>query len=920
MTKSFIHSQTPWKRYGLLCCTLSSLILGLQGSLNAGEITASPPLIGFNSNSNSPNLLSDSSVNAGWYFDNISLTGTSTLSIYFLQGATSGISSSTNLDLDFLTITSTVSPSISTGKAAWAYDTNNSDYASGTLGKVYYLQGSINGIDASPAQSLIFTDDGSNTKWSLTPTKVQGSDTAWYYDNQYDSSAPITNAQIYYLTGSITGITALSGSGGLPFQGGNPVLSLDSNPTGAWYYDNNVTQSGSSYPANVYYLDYSSYPPTNLLETLNFQQYRPGLQADNARNTAWYFDTVTSGSYVANIYYLSYDSITPSILVGSGSATFSNSFCNLKPDATPNEAWFFDLTPTSATPVFYLTGSTTSPSITMSSAKTLDFSTSTYVELKPDVTPHASWYYTGGDLSGNIGQVYYLTYDGNQINSSSALSIGFNTPNQELLTTSAGEAWYFDIDYFTGSSYVANAYYLNASTNTISSQLTQCTFNTQNFQYTQDYIPNAFWYYDTSTGSVPPLNGVVYYLSADGQGISSSNTTLPLLSSQGSLISTGPGSAWYFDTGSDGPAHNVYFLQSGPGQGGITTSGWTSGNGGVLSNSILNSSVAQARTLQTQMKRSQNLKIETTISQRIEEGNGIFLAEANDKYHTPIETPSNTEKPYLFQVVPFYDFINQKEQGYLPAFTNSIVGALGTFDAKLGKYVVGGGLAYAYNHAHLKEGLGQANINQEIGVVYGSWKGNLVYVDLSCWGGFYQMKGERDFKGHLTSRYSTQGYVLTPHAEIQLNAYTKNNWLSIDPFARADWINTWQKGYTEKSPTGFNLSVPHQHSSLLRTEAGLYVEETFGVRSGQVVLSQKASYINQLPFQNNVLSTLFVGGGSGFSIASGTMSIQNLGGVELQATFYPSSARLPIVGMDLQGEFGSNLQSYLVALELGKDF
>ena len=662
----------------------------------------------------------------------------------------------------------------------------------------------------------------------------------------------------------------------------------------------------------MYYIDSSSSSLLTGSQTFTFQQQNPRLAADHAPNTAWYFDTVT-GSNIANVYYLAYNGTT--ILSGSNSATFSNTFCGLETDERPNEAWFFDTSGSSTSTVHYLTGSSIVPSVTISATATLSFDAPA-VGLLPDLKPHAAWYFVDEYGNPNLGQVYYLTYESGQISPSDRISLDFNTYEQDLITTTPEQAWYFDIYNFISTPYVANAYYLKASPNTISYQLALCTFNTPNFNYAIDRQENGLWYYDSGTGS-GSFNGVVYYLSPETNGINSLSANLSFLTSNASLISAGPGSAWYFDNGT-GPGYNAYFLQATPDI--INTSGWTSGNGGVLSNSILNSSVAQARTLQTQMKRSQNLKIETTISQRIEEGNGIFLAEANDKYHTPIETPSNTEKPYLFQVVPFYDFINQKEQGYLPAFTNSIVGALGTFDAKLGKYVVGGGLAYAYNHAHLKEGLGQANINQEIGVVYGSWKGNLVYVDLSCWGGFYQMKGERDFKGHLTSRYSTQGYVLTPHAEIQLNAYTKNNWLSIDPFARADWINTWQKGYTEKSPTGFNLSVPHQHSSLLRTEAGLYVEETFGVRSGQVVLSQKASYINQLPFQNNVLSTLFVGGGSGFSIASGTMSIQNLGGVELQATFYPSSARLPIVGIDLQGEFGSNLQSYLVALELGKDF
>jgi len=881
--------------------------------LAAGEITSftqintSPPFVGFTSNTNSPGLQSDLTPNAGWLYDYITSTAPSAASVYFLQGATGGITSSSELILDFQHSQYTnqfFSTSISTPNSAWAYDQNNNVSSGGNAtGNVYYLKGATSGITSSAPLSLTLGQNYNN-EWKLTPTKVQGADTAWYYDSPGGQTG--ISANIYYLTGSTEGITFLSATG-ISFQGGGPSLTLDTNPTAAWYADS-LLGPNPSYNANVYYLDSSSIPILTGSQTLVFQQENPRLIADNAPNTAWYFDYTTSGSpsYNSNVYYLTYEG--SSILSASGSATFTFISCDLAPDATPNEAWFFDI----SGKVYYLTGSATGPSLTISPPQTVPFDPLTAAIVTPDLKPHAAWYSVEEYGNPNLGQVYYLTYDSGQISYSQPITVDFNTYVQELLTTQPGEAWYVEGDSFLSTPYIANAYYLKASRDTISYQSVASTFNTLNIGFIADTLSNALWYYDQGNGyGTGAFNGIVYYLSPEESGITSSSTTLPFLTSGAALVSGGPGTAWYYDTGL-GPGYNIYFLEA------DTASGWTSGTGGALSNSILNSSVAQAKALQTQMKRSQNANAQTTISQRIEQGSGVFLADAEDKYHTPIETP--TEKPYLFQVVPFYDFINQKEQGILPAFTNSVVGALGTFDAKLGRYIVGGGLAYAYNHADLKGGLGHASINQEIGVVYGSWKGNRVYVDLSCWGGFYQMKGERDFKGHLTSRYSTQGYVLTPHAEIQVNAYSKASWLSLDPFARADWINTWQKGYTEKSPTGFDLSVPHQHSSLLRTEAGLYVEETLPVTSGQVVLAQKASYINQLPFQNNVLSALFVGGGSAFSIASGTMSTQNLGGVEFQATFYPTSRRIPIVGLDLQGEFGSNLQSYLVALELGKDF
>lgn len=273
--------------------------------------------------------------------------------------------------------------------------------------------------------------------------------------------------------------------------------------------------------------------------------------------------------------------------------------------------------------------------------------------------------------------------------------------------------------------------------------------------------------------------------------------------------------------------------------------------------------------------------------------------------------------PYMLQIIPFYDFIHQKKQDSIPAFNDNIAGVLTTFDSEIDPFILGGGFAYTYNHAHFIGGLGQATINQEVGVIYTSWQNKHLFVGLNLWGGFYQLKGKRETSGNFTSKYTTQGYTLTPHFELKGSILSKESWLALSPFIMSDWVFLWQNYYTEQGIDQTSLKVPSQHPSLLRSEIGLYVQQFLSLNTGQVEFLEKASYVNQLPFQQNTLLPLIVGSTPLFSIGTGTLAIQNLGAIELKSIFRPKNHKIPFFGIDLQGEFGAKLSSYFVAIEAG---
>lgn len=288
----------------------------------------------------------------------------------------------------------------------------------------------------------------------------------------------------------------------------------------------------------------------------------------------------------------------------------------------------------------------------------------------------------------------------------------------------------------------------------------------------------------------------------------------------------------------------------------------------------------------------------------------------------PCVDPCAPQTDFTFFVIPFYDFIKEKGQMDVPGFTNEIGGAIVALDYKgIRDVVLGGGLCYDFNYVSYSESLGHAKIHQEMAVLYSSFQWKRLFFNATVWGGIYQLDNlRRTPELSIASTLKTTGWTLTPHVEATLFFECGNNWLVVEPFAMFDWVNDWQKHGTEKGASGFNLVIDHRYASLLRSEAGLRLYETFRFQWGRILIEEKGSYINKMPFDFNPASTFFVGGLSSFSVSTGTNKTQNLGGVQLHASFLPWNEKYPYGSIDAKGEFGSKYQSYFAALEIGQRF
>ncbi|HEX2583107.1 MAG TPA: autotransporter outer membrane beta-barrel domain-containing protein, partial [Chlamydiales bacterium] len=772
------------------------------------EIESSPELIQ-EFLGNSSGLAADMTPNNAWHFENqssgeLSFNG----NVYFLAGDVAFIQSSPPLSLNFQTGVAYLSASNSP-TAAWYFDAGTNALSPPFNANVYFLNGSIDSITSSPLLSLSFNG-------SFLSLATAGTTHAWYYDNFLPSDL---NANIYYLNGAIDGVTHSSLTS-VSFLGNSPSLVIDSNSTASWYYDSSLATAGSDYNGKVYYLigsDSGIESSSGL--TCTFQSTNAFLISDVDQNTAWYGDTGNiSGTSSATAYYLQGD--TPNIGESHRSFDFSVPYVSIVTDKKADAAWYYNYfsdTIGFSGRVYYLEGS--SIEIESSPSASYAFQTQDAGFLQSG-TENRGWYFDRGFISspGFEGNIYYLNSSLSGI-SSTTITLPFQTQYTDLIIgKNPDTAWYVDLAKdSTTAPFPCNVYYLSGSTEAISSSGLTLTFNTNSQFCVLDPSSGGLWYADFG-GLGTGFDGKIYYLSGSSSGISSVNTTAHFSSNYATLTSAGPSAVWYYNQ--DSVDNSVYYIKVNPGS--LSIHGWTSGTQGALLNSVFNTMLAPIKTMHAQASRRNSFSKPNHLS-----FDSVF-SEANlfvDARDFPTYSNNDKEKisPYLFQIIPFYDFIYQKNQGSIPDFNNNIAGALTTFDAKIDPFIIGGGVAYTYNHAHLTGGLGHININQEVGTVYSSWQNERFFIGSSLWGGFYQLKGVRETAGQLTSHYSTQGYTLTPHVELKAFSLSKESWLAINPFIMGDWIVLWQKSYNEKGIQQTSIETPSEQVSLLRTEVGLYI-------------------------------------------------------------------------------------------------
>jgi hypothetical protein len=299
-----------------------------------------------------------------------------------------------------------------------------------------------------------------------------------------------------------------------------------------------------------------------------------------------------------------------------------------------------------------------------------------------------------------------------------------------------------------------------------------------------------------------------------------------------------------------------------------------------------------------------------------------LLVSASD--NIPMQMQSSTDPvsdQNMIWFSPYGNYVHQKAEGSNPSAGNTMGGFLLGYDYSYSDLTLGGALGYSYNYVSLGSGSGHGSVQEENVTFYGSYEQKNLMVNFALWGGLYQWYNTRNTLSFIQSKAFTQGWIFTPHLEIATPFMVgSSGGFSLEPFVMVDYVNNWMGGYTEKGASGFNLKTDRHYSSLLRSEAGFRMFEEWDINMGKFVFTQKLSYVNQAPFHFNTVTTSFVASGVTFPIAIGSSNVQNLGGVELRATFLPQNSKYPYFTLGAQGEFGSSYQSYFGNIEIGKAF
>ncbi|MCX6990869.1 MAG: autotransporter domain-containing protein [Chlamydiae bacterium] len=299
-----------------------------------------------------------------------------------------------------------------------------------------------------------------------------------------------------------------------------------------------------------------------------------------------------------------------------------------------------------------------------------------------------------------------------------------------------------------------------------------------------------------------------------------------------------------------------------------------------------------------------------------------FLASADDNLPMNSGTvDKSSQNPNTIWFSPFGNYVHQKAEGSNPSSNNSIGGFLVGYDYSYSDLIFGGALGYAYNYIGLGSGVGHGSVQEELATFYGSYKQGYLLLNFALWGGYYELYNKRNSLFSISSKANTEGWIFSPHLEVA-TPFKRGNTVPVffEPFVMFDYVSNWQGGFTEKGSSGLNLVMDKHYSSVLRSEVGLRLLEEWNLKLGEFVFGQKFSYVNQSPFFFNSVTTSFVASASSFPVAIGGSQVQNLGAVEVNASFLPWNEKYPYISFGFQGEFGSSYQSYFGNLEIGRSF
>lgn len=285
-----------------------------------------------------------------------------------------------------------------------------------------------------------------------------------------------------------------------------------------------------------------------------------------------------------------------------------------------------------------------------------------------------------------------------------------------------------------------------------------------------------------------------------------------------------------------------------------------------------------------------------------------------------IRTPPKKRSSYSTWVSGFADFSHVASSEQNPAFGFNSQSALVGFDYRTpSSNLIGFSLGYLHTYLSDDHDAGHSTNQSGFLSLYANLSADSFYFEPALLGIYNTNSNTRQisFPGFSANAHADlSSWQFAPHLEIGYEI--SQNWGDILPFASCDYALNWQRGYTETGAAPFNSTQNAKMSSLVRAETGLKFIESITFSSWTLFVKEKASYIFEKPFGNQ-LTTFFTGLPATFTVTALNQNL-NLGsfGLELFAEIGTCSPYGLTFSYD--GEFGSDYFSNEITFTFSKSF
>ncbi|HEV7737000.1 MAG TPA: autotransporter domain-containing protein, partial [Chlamydiales bacterium] len=286
-------------------------------------------------------------------------------------------------------------------------------------------------------------------------------------------------------------------------------------------------------------------------------------------------------------------------------------------------------------------------------------------------------------------------------------------------------------------------------------------------------------------------------------------------------------------------------------------------------------------------------------------------------------------KPERFSVwaTGFGDFLSQDGMHSNPKIRDTASGAVIGFDyygCQNGIFTLSAG----YLHNDIKESghLGSGTSQGGMLSLYGTGYIGDGYIEGGALGGYHRFHMKRNISIPAptpffeTAQSSFNDWVLMPHLGGGYDWMM--NWGVVEPFTSFDWAMSFQETYKEKGASPLNTQIKSQSPSILRSQVGMNVYETWDKEKHSILIQESVSYVNKTFFNTKMKAALIIAPSSMPAGAPSPFTVQtydrmlNLVGVGAEL-FYKHKPSGFFLSAAYQGEFGNGYKSNDIMGTLG---